>query len=748
MIRLFLSLCIVLGLFSFAAEAELKWEVVQPFKFLRFESDHRIHELAFEQASTKPKFKSNRVSLMESLLNDSRWWSTPLPNNKETPLNHVRNIRTKLEKKRGKLQLDPRLGWGSFLKTDHRPHRGTCWNAAKQTYAGCESEIGQILGKNDYAAPRGHIVKITFSGMQSGSCNFELKGKEKGKGLFFGFVPKYPKPKDIAKMKKSGVRCSKPIYARLAYKSSYKVAVSSSNGNQADSIEIKVKDYVIVSMGDSYASGEGNPDVPVLLDPKLTITPAYDLNGKKIDNYGVPRRRGLFNGAIQKGSSARWIDRRCHRSIYSPHTRAAIALALSGSRHHAITYLTFACSGAEITDGLFWAQDGQECVDAHAVIEPQISEVIKALGDRRDRGKYSNFGQNLYNRGFLHSSDRFLRGLLRYPSHGSRRNKKEFRRINKLCDSWPGKHPFSKKVPLRRQRLARQIDILMLSIGGNDLGFSQLIAKATINPKLFDIKLIGDALNKIAEFKAVSKTKLNRRLDRHLAPRFSMLKRAINSKLEISQADAKRVLFTLYPTPVFDQKGNYCKTSRKGMTSSSLLKIIGPENSASNFAVDDVQAYANRLETKLRGFARTGNWTVVDSHLTKFRKHGICATGKSTRNVPTANFFDLPRKKSGSGWKKNASQSFDPTKDFYPYAPRARYFRTFNDAYLLVQHFKNDAYKKPPVRTAKSTYLAYRSLGGVFHPTAEANAVTADALYCAAAKQLFTKPEDQSTKCN
>ena len=75
---------------------------------------------------------------------------------------------------------------------------------------------------------------------------------------------------------------------------------------------IVVRDHLIVSLGDSYASGEGNPDV---------------------------NRAG--------STPARWVDKRCHRSAYAGPAQAALALERADP-HSSVTFLSFACSGATI----------------------------------------------------------------------------------------------------------------------------------------------------------------------------------------------------------------------------------------------------------------------------------------------------------------------------------------------------------------------------------------------------------------
>ncbi len=83
--------------------------------------------------------------------------------------------------------------------------------------------------------------------------------------------------------------------------------------------EVYIKDYLIVAIGDSLASGEGNPDVP-----------------QHVSNItGLP------------DADPRWQDKRCHRSADAYPSQAAMAMEFSDP-HTSVTFISFACSGATI----------------------------------------------------------------------------------------------------------------------------------------------------------------------------------------------------------------------------------------------------------------------------------------------------------------------------------------------------------------------------------------------------------------
>jgi hypothetical protein len=109
-----------------------------------------------------------------------------------------------------------------------------------------------------------------------------------------------------------------------------------SEGGRAYSLSasVNVQDIVIVSFGDSSASGEGNP-----------------------------------TGTVSGG---RWIDNRRHRSTTSGHALTAEALE-SVSRQSTVTFLSFACSGADIKNGVLGPYEGQDPKKATYPGHPELN---------------------------------------------------------------------------------------------------------------------------------------------------------------------------------------------------------------------------------------------------------------------------------------------------------------------------------------------------------------------------------------
>lgn len=97
----------------------------------------------------------------------------------------------------------------------------------------------------------------------------------------------------------------------------------SDGGAKSFSETLYTRDVLIVAMGDSFTSGEGNPE----------------------------------RNAIEGLTPAQWLDYRCHRSVFSYPVIVAAALALSDPRH-SVTLVDVACSGAQTTAGVLDYYEG------------------------------------------------------------------------------------------------------------------------------------------------------------------------------------------------------------------------------------------------------------------------------------------------------------------------------------------------------------------------------------------------------
>jgi hypothetical protein len=144
------------------------------------------------------------------------------------------------------------------------------------------------------------------------------------------------------------------------------------SGGETASETVAARDLLVVSIGDSVASGEGNPDVASAVRP-------------------------------------RWLERRCHRSMRSGAAQAALALA-AGDPHSSVTFLPLACSGATVAEGLLRPYAGVEPDRRRGELPPQVDEVAELARARRIDALLVSVGANDVHFGPLARFCVFVRG--------------------------------------------------------------------------------------------------------------------------------------------------------------------------------------------------------------------------------------------------------------------------------------------------------------------------------------------------
>jgi lysophospholipase L1-like esterase len=181
-------------------------------------------------------------------------------------------------------------------------------------------------------------------------------------------------------------------YSVTAYRMSGANIISQQTGT------LTIKDYLIASIGDSAASGEGNPDVPGIPAEFFShswweyIIPYYDVYVIADDYYNwakqavatdvpvIARAGGL---TINMRPGPTWLEEKAHRSLHSGHAYAAQSLEdlYEGT---VVTFLPFGRSGSDIPNGLIGPRisDGNE-IDSWVRNVGQIDELKATVGSRR-----------------------------------------------------------------------------------------------------------------------------------------------------------------------------------------------------------------------------------------------------------------------------------------------------------------------------------------------------------------------------
>ena len=270
----------------------------------------------------------------------------------------------------------------------------------------------------------------------------------------------------------------------------------------------RLRDALVVSLGESAASGQGNPDIPG--EPTLLGSGQCEITTLSaiLDGFGI---------GVSMDREPTWQEPLAYRSYQSGPSRAARALE-EPKAGKVVTFLSFASSGAEIETGLF---------------QPQ----------------------------------------------------RDFQDVGQIEEA-------------RRTVAGRRIDALLLSVGGNDVGFGPGL-KA----------LVKDFLGKGQD---ATFAQINTRIDQ-LPQKYARLAEQIEERL-----NPRKVFITEYPTAMFDRSdgtpGGGC-----GIFDSSFELDISAEDGRR------IRDAGRRLNEAIRTAAGRHGWVFVDGIEAGFAGHGYCS---------------------------------------------------------------------------------------------------------------------------
>ncbi|MGE0037829.1 MAG: hypothetical protein AB7S93_19600 [Xanthobacteraceae bacterium] len=450
--------------------------------------------------------------------------------------------------------------------------------------------------------------------------------------------------------------------------------------------EIQVRDVLIAGMGDSIAAGDGNPDRPIRLSDD-----GFCFRRLSGGEYFRPGRAG-FTGNRSCGTvagedpgtaewmrqSARWMSGPCHRSLYGYQMRTALALAVKYP-HIAVTFLPLACSGATVNRGFLDYQRAREC--------PSPGTGAACPGFARP----------------------------------------QIAELNELM------------ALARREQPDRELDLVLLTIGANDIHFSGLVANIIVEAATERSLLRrGGAISSVEEAQQV--------LDRELPANFARLRAALKPHVGGNLA---RVVFVTYGNPALAGPDTPCPGGRDGF---DVHPAFGADGERLRQTADFV---AQRFLPGIKALAlcepekscrdpATERMTFVDAHQPAFATHGVCA--RSEQDPPFDRECFSPK---GETFSASLSKgATDPllcsyvASEFRPYAPRARWVRTANDSYLTAMTYPEGL---PTLLQPRDLHDAIWGIfaavyGGAVHPTAEGHAAMADAALPAAREVLALPP--------
>ena len=600
---------------------------------------------AVAPASGDPSADAPRAELTWRVENSFRFFNDPA----DTEVHRATYLALALEDKANPILAAERAlsarepdGWAASA------YDKTCWDSARNRFICPQS-------KTSYINPESHKVIVEIKGVDDDNviCTWltSPRGSKKARG---------------AVLKRA---CKEPVKIDVPYPGGAKVTVEI-GGTEVARTDIKVRDILVAAMGDSFGSGEGNPDLAVRFSRERATD--YGKAENSPDLVGYPARTGPWKQIGDKdfiAGSARWNDTACRRSLYSHQLRTALQLAVEDP-HRAVTYTGVACSGAEVTRGLFLRYKGNEWVTNPPDLS-QISALASAQCGKHD-APAKDYPEAFHIGGVVKE---FIGGLV----------------LNR-CE----------------QEDSRKIDLLLVSIGGNDVGFARLVANAVLADESLVRKLGG-------WFGQVQGNAEADVLMTSVDERYKALNRAVHGILHMPWEESDRVVLTAYPPLALIGDGRkVCPDSNAGME-------VFSEFSLSQKMASESSSLADRLQKVMSQSAGKFGWSFSDAHRKQFIGRGLCA-GFTENAFSIADDLRLPRLVNGK-W-----EPYNPA-DYQPYATRQRWFRTPNDAFLTGNfHVSGSVLQKALKLQSLSWFqvLLASTYSGAFHPNAEGQAAMAD----------------------
>jgi hypothetical protein len=438
--------------------------------------------------------------------------------------------------------------------------------------------------------------------------------------------------------------------------------------------EIAVRNVLIAGIGDSIAAGEGNPDRAVELESGFCFR-RFLTGGSS--QYFRPSRAGYRddrsceNTPSPAGASdwarhgARWMSPACHRSLYSYQIRDTLALAIE-QPHLAVTFIPLACTGATIDIGMFGGQRSDDC--------PWVVGVETCSGNS--------------------------------PA--------QFAELKTIM------------AAVRKQNPNRNLDLILLTVGANDVNFAGLVANVIVEATAERLLLKqGGSIASVADSQKA--------LDNDLPGEFVELRAALKPYVG---GNLNRVVYVSYGNPAKQSDNTPCPAGRDGLDVHPAFGADGERLRAAADFVDNkflpkLKALATCEGNKICRDPATERMTFVDGHQAAFARHGMCVRGADDPEFDRKCFST-----KGDSFQTDPNIAPDdpmacgePPGNYRPYAPRGRWIRTANDSYFTAMTYPEGmpAILKPSDIHDALWGVGSAVYGGAVHPTAEGYAAMADA---------------------
>lgn len=322
-------------------------------------------------------------------------------------------------------------GFSARLRTMLPPVERTAWRRGAGTY-----DRGTLLRSENQIVARSPLV--------GSGCEWRLTE-------LVGEVPRgVPSPA------KSG-DCGWSGLMEIDIHKTYRLELHDAQGRAAaPPVRVKAQPRLVVAMGDSFASGEGNPDHPAVFKPGAG-------NKKISEAWWEPEP---FRDAVKMiEHDAQWLDGQCHRSLLAWPSMAALRRAVEHP-HEVVRFASFACSGAEVFDGLLVPQMNPpgfeyESEGLREVRTFPAGELPgESVGWELPRSQLDAVAHLVCHRGVEYGAWERPWGTKEQLGVGGNEHRKLFA-------------PF--RQPHCKGGAAVAVDQMLLMVGGNDTGFSGIV---------------------------------------------------------------------------------------------------------------------------------------------------------------------------------------------------------------------------------------------------------------------------------
>src|SRR5262245_44760330 len=229
---------------------DLIWQVENPFRFYKSTRSFALHEAAYNSVRGSTDIPRDIIWRTERRLNDPDCRDQSSPD--------------RCAATAGRRYQQSRLGWAAQTVND------TCYIRTSRPYRYepvCERVYSWGRAKEDYVLPDAHTVTVQIAADKlegvTGECAWMWR----------------PRRADGRVETRKQACKDRLTIARVPYSidqrnSGVSVAVTLPDGRQFAERDVVVEDVFIVALGDSFASGESNPDRPVQFSPSRELV--YD----------------------------------------------------------------------------------------------------------------------------------------------------------------------------------------------------------------------------------------------------------------------------------------------------------------------------------------------------------------------------------------------------------------------------------------------------------------------------------------